>query len=55
MSSYTFTMYRESMHRQTGLGIGDDALPYAGAHLISVADGLGDGVAAGAPFTWTTA
>ena len=41
MSSYTFTMYRESMHRQTGLGIGDDALPYAGAHLISVADGLG--------------
>ena len=34
-------LYRESINRKTGKGVGDDALPYIGDRLMSVADGAG--------------
>lgn len=42
MASETqFVLYRESVNRATGKGAGDDALPFIGEHLLSVADGAG--------------
>ena len=37
----TMALYRESVFVETGRGMGDDALPYIGENLISVADGAG--------------
>ena len=37
----TMTLYRESIFVETGRGMGDDALPFIGENLISVADGAG--------------
>ena len=34
-------LYRESMNKAIGKGSGDDAIPYIGEHIMSVADGAG--------------
>ena len=35
------SLYRESVFVETGRGLGDDALPFIGEYMISVADGAG--------------
>ena len=41
MDPITMRLYRESVSPKTNLPIGDDAVPYIGSRLISVADGSG--------------